>query len=185
MNKLYFDSRRDAEIIAAGGFFCQACLVGKPRAERSLDLRYCQGCYEFLKEEMERIDSKTNCLELVEGKDIVQKSPEKALDGTLRGDIIKRGVVVGVSVGGGIMSTLKGKKTGVDTISPPVPSVKAAKRGPKHRQLPEGLIKQLAKKDMGSKAIAAKLKRDKGITVSYKTVQRVLSGERKQPAFQI
>ena len=108
ISRTYFDSRRDAEIIAAGGFFCQACLVGKPATERSPDLRYCQGCYEFLKEESERISSKTNCLEPVEGKDIVQKSPEKAQDGHFKGDIIKRGVVVGASVEGEIMSTAEG-----------------------------------------------------------------------------
>jgi len=35
---------------------------------------------------------------------------------------------------------------------------------------------------MGSKAIAAKLKAEQHIGVSYKTIQRLLSGERKQLA---
>lgn len=110
INRTYFDSRRDAEVITAGGFFCQACLVGKPVEERSMDSRYCQGCYEFLKEELKKVIPKTNCLELVMGKDTSQKHHEKAQDSTVKGDIIKRRVVVGVSAGVGIMSTVEGIK---------------------------------------------------------------------------
>lgn len=185
ISRTYFDSRRDAEVITAGGFFCQACLVGKPAEERSVDSRYCQGCHEFLKEETEKVVPRTNCLEIVGGKDIIQKSLEKAQGGTFKGDIINKRGVVGVKVGSGIMSTVERVKTETDAISSSPPSVEGVKRGPKQRRLPEGLIKQLARRDMGSKSIAAKLKRDKGITVSYKTIQRVLSGERKQLAFPI
>lgn len=60
-----------------------------------------------------------------------------------------------------------------------------AKRGPKHRRLPEDLIKQFADEGMGSKAIAAKLKTEFSITVSYKTIQRILSGKRRQLALPI
>jgi hypothetical protein len=45
---MQFDIKRDLEIIAAGGFWCKACCVGRPAAERSPDERYCQGCYEYL-----------------------------------------------------------------------------------------------------------------------------------------
>lgn len=48
-----FDAKRDRVIVAAGGFFCRACLVARPATERSLDKRYCQGCYEFLTAEAE------------------------------------------------------------------------------------------------------------------------------------
>ncbi len=41
--------KQDNEIIAAGGFWCHACLVGKPVGKQSLDPRYCQGCYESIK----------------------------------------------------------------------------------------------------------------------------------------
>ena len=75
-----------------------------------MDSRYCQGCYEFLKEELKKVISKTNCLELVMGKDTSQKHHEKAQDSTDKGDIIKRRVVVGVSAGVGIMSTVEGIK---------------------------------------------------------------------------
>ena len=48
MKNRYFDIKRDMAIAKAGGFFCQACLVGKPAGEQSPDGRYCQGCYAFL-----------------------------------------------------------------------------------------------------------------------------------------
>ena len=51
---------------------------------------------------------------------------------------------------------------------------------PKHyekRELPEELIRQLYSEGMGSRAIASTLKK-RAIIVSYKTIQRILSGER-------
>ncbi|MBU2534640.1 MAG: hypothetical protein KKD83_00545 [Chloroflexi bacterium] len=48
----------------------------------------------------------------------------------------------------------------------------------KKRELPEEVIKQLYAEGIGSKAIASRLKAKRGINVSYKTVQRVLSGKR-------
>ena len=44
-----FDIKRDLEIIKDGGFFCQACVVGKD--DQSPDPRYCQGCYGLLLQE--------------------------------------------------------------------------------------------------------------------------------------
>lgn len=46
-----FDIKKDMTIIEAGGFFCQACLTGKPIDDISPDERYCQGCHDFLKGE--------------------------------------------------------------------------------------------------------------------------------------
>jgi len=37
-----FDIVRDLKTIEDGGFFCQACLVGKDKAAISPDPRYCQ-----------------------------------------------------------------------------------------------------------------------------------------------
>jgi hypothetical protein len=51
----YFSTQRDNEVIIASGFFCEACLVGKPVGEQSPDSRYCKGCYEFLVKEAEMI----------------------------------------------------------------------------------------------------------------------------------
>ena len=71
------------------------------------------------------------------------------------------------------MSTSDDKKTTVDIIKPLVAKVTRGKRGPKHRDLPRDLIRQLAGEGMGSKAIASQLKREQGIAVSYKTIQRI------------
>lgn len=46
-----FDIKKDNAVIAAGGFWCNACCVGRPAAEQSPDLRYCRGCYDILKKE--------------------------------------------------------------------------------------------------------------------------------------
>ena len=46
-----FDIKRDKAIIEAGGFWCSACLSGKPANEQSPDPRYCQGCFKFLLDE--------------------------------------------------------------------------------------------------------------------------------------
>jgi hypothetical protein len=82
------------------------------------------------------------------------------------------------------MSTLNDKKSEVDIIQPPVgkvtrekqPIKTEAKRGPKHKALPRELISQWAGEGMGSKAIASKLYSELSIKVSYKTIQRLLSG---------
>ncbi|MBA7573493.1 hypothetical protein ES708_15291 [subsurface metagenome] len=50
-----FDIARDIKVIEDGGFFCQACVVGKDKAAISPDPRYCQDCFDILREERERI----------------------------------------------------------------------------------------------------------------------------------
>ena len=71
------------------------------------------------------------------------------------------------------MSTLKDKIFTVDIIRPRI-----GKRGPRKKELPDDKIKQLHRDGIGAKAIATHLKREQGIDVSYKTIQRLLSGER-------
>ena len=73
----------------------------------------------------------------------------------------------------------------MDIIHPADAIRTRGKRGPKHRRLPADLIRQLAAEGMGSKAIAARLKAEPGVKVSYKTIQRIISGERKQLALPI
>lgn len=65
----------------------------------------------------------------------------------------------------------------VDIIKPLDDTKARAKRVPKHRELPEDLIMRLSSKGMGSKAISTKLE-EHGVVVSYKTIQRILLGER-------
>ena len=77
------------------------------------------------------------------------------------------------------MSTLESQEIEVDIIQAPNAIRPSGKRGPKHKDLPEDLIKQMADDGMGAKAIATRLKVEFDIHVSYKTIQRVLSGVRK------
>ena len=51
MNDGYFNIKRDNQIVAAGGFFCLSCLVGRTIEEISPDPWYCKGCFEYLSEE--------------------------------------------------------------------------------------------------------------------------------------
>jgi len=159
VNRDYFDVKQDIQIINAGGFFCQACLVGKPAQEQSPDPRYCQGCYVFLLKEAATESSRR----FADWKP--RKSPKEAAQ-------VSQDMRT-------IMSTLDYQKSQVDIIQSSVGKVTRAKRGPKHRDLPGDLIRRLAAESMGSKAIATKLRKEQGIPVSYKTIQRVLSGERK------
>ncbi len=152
----------DLEIIRAGGFFCQTCIVAKPASEQSPDERYCQGCYALLLKEAEMLSpGKRPAWIPHKGEIGHQKSIQVSEDMVLN------------------MSTLSGRKIEVDIIQPSVAKVTRGKRGPKHKALPHELIKQWASEGMGSKAITSKLKEELGIKVSYKTIQRVLSGERK------
>ena len=148
------------------GFFCHACLEDKLAPEVSPDSRYCQGCYDFLLKEAE-MDSRRG---VGDWKPI--KPYNKAEIGGEKTAQVSNPMRT-------IKSTLEGEKSKVDIIQPRVASGATKKRGRKFKHLPEDFIKQLADKGMGSKAIATQLKREHGIDVSYKTIQRVLSGERK------
>ncbi len=164
MTANYFDIKQDKQFPC----FCQACLVDKTASELSPDPRYCQGCYDFLLKEAEmlpdnkhpkwvpRAQSKKDSTGKNSGQKVIQVSQDVVLN----------------------MSTLNDKKTEVDIIQPSVTKVTREKRGPKQKVLPHELIKKWAGGGMGSKAIASKLNNELGIKVSYKTIQRLLSGER-------
>jgi len=142
-------------------FFCFTCLEDKDRKELSPDPRYCQGCYDFLLKEAEILPGgKRPAWIPKEGKIGHQKSIQVSQDVVL------------------IMSTLNDKRIEVDIIQPSVAKVTRVKRGPKQKPLPQELIEQWAGEELGSKAIASKLNNELGIKVSYKTIQRLLSGER-------
>ena len=70
-------------------------------------------------------------------------------------------------------STLNPIKSRVDFFRP-----RGRPKTYKKRLLPDDKIKQLHHEGMGAKAIATQLKTEQGIDVSYKTIQRVLSGQR-------
>ena len=153
-----FDVKRDNELIAAGThFWCEACLAARPLDDRSPDVRYCQGCYDFLLKEAAMLTGHIKKPTWMPCKNGQQNQPHVS------------------PYGGGIMSTLGEEKIEVDIIQPSVAKVTHGKRGPKPKVLPHDLIKKWAGEGMGSKAIASKLKTDHSITVSYKTIQRILA----------
>ena len=158
-NSGYFSSEHDKAIIDAGGFFCEACSVGKPAGEMSPDPRYCQGCYEFLLKEVELLPASKRPKWIPKAQRVGSKSIPVPQDEVL------------------IMSTVKSKNIEVDIIHPLGATRSIVKRGPKHRELPEDIIRQLAGEGMGAKAIATMLTGE-GVEVSYKTIQRLLSGQR-------
>jgi hypothetical protein len=156
-----FDIKRDNELIAAGThFWCEACLVARPLDDRSPDERYCQDCYDFLRKEAEMLTGHIKKPTWIPCKNGQKNQPHVS------------------PYGGGNMSTLGEEIIEVDIIQPSVAKVTRGKRGPKPKVLPNELIKQWAGEGMGSKAIASKLNNELDIEVSYKTIQRVLSGER-------
>lgn len=156
-----FDIKRDNELIAVGShFWCQGCLVARPLDDHSPDPRYCLMCYEFLSKEAAML----NKWKL---PDWVPK-PQRGEETT--GDIPQHSPR--------IMSTVADRKSRVDIIRPSVGGITRKKRGPKHRELPEEVIKELSEQGLGSKAISTRLRETQGIEVSYKTIQRILSGQR-------
>ena len=159
-----FSTKPDISLKETSSFWCHACLDDKFIAEQSFDPRYCFGCCEFLLWEAELLPPTKRPAWIPKPQD--DKKPPKNL------------YQVPV-VGSGNMSTLTDKKFEVDIINPPVTNRTFGKRGPKRKDLPRKIIEHLASEGMGSKAIASRLNNELGIKVSYKTIQRLLSRERK------
>lgn len=154
----------------AGGFWCHTCLISHPAAEQSPDSRYCQGCYEFLLKEAEMDTSRRGG----DWKPVLNSYKPLTTSETTPQKVAKVSQPMRQ-----IKSTVGGRKIEVDKIQPSVAARAVLKRGPKHKALPQELVKQWASEGTGSKAIASKLKSELGIKVSYKTIQRLLSGERE------
>jgi len=158
-NNGYFDSERDGELIKGGGYFwCSTCLVARPLDDLSPDPRYCQGCYGFLLKEVEMLSS---------GKHpqwVPRTSPKpirQLVQPSSGGCHNYTHTPLGSPMESGIMATVKGK------------------RGPKRRaDLPAEMIMQWASEGMGSKMIASKLKAELNITIGFRTVARIIAGQR-------
>jgi len=133
----------------------------------SPDPRYCQSCYDSLLIEAE-IDSSRRHADWkpIQPYKEAEKEGEKVAQ-----------VFPDIRI---IKSTLEGEKTTVDIIPPSVAKRTIGKRGPKYRVLPDGIIRQLNANGMGSRAIATTLKKEHGISVSYKTIQRAISHQHSQ-----
>lgn len=160
--KGYFDITRDNH---KSPFFCQACLVGKLLSERSeKDIRYCNECQPVIEYEYSLLSDRSH------SKRYKPIKPETSFEAS-------EAAHVDMDTGEEKtkMSTSNENIVTVDNFVP-----RGRPKTYKKRELPEELIKQLHNNDegLGSKAIASKLKAEQGIDVSYKTIQRILAGQR-------
>ena len=137
--------------------FCWACSTGKTEQEMSpKDPRYCILCQRIIEEEYALVAEHTGRKSRYKPVAYIEKDTTK--------EKTKK-------------STLNQTSAKVDNFNP-----RGRPKVYKKRSLPEDKIKHLHQQGMGAKAIASQLKRECGIIVSYKTIQRVLSGERKETA---
>jgi len=165
----YFDAKRDTEIINNDGFFCQACLVGRPMAERSPDLRYCHSCCDFLLEEAQMITSHRR-------PKWIPKVPNAKQNG---GEVTQKTAQV-LGVGD------KQKEVLVDTKSKNAHAYqnltlgrsKVNVGGRPKKDVPIRLIKELSKGGLSIGGIVKELK-TQGCILGTTTVSRVLSGQRQ------
>jgi hypothetical protein len=142
-------------------FFCDGCLAHWSFEDQSPDARYCLYCYDFLMEEAKL---------LPEGKK-PRWVPNPA-------KYPNQKVIQGVTDVSPILSTLDDENFEVDKITPPADISTFRKRGRKRIALPEKKILKLASQGMGSKQIAAKLW-GQGIAANYRTIARIISGQRQ------
>ena len=156
-----FNIKHDLEIVSAGGFFCQGCLIGKPTQDKSLDDRYCRVCFTFLLAEARLLEGRRPSWvprTTKEPPNKADKGPQNNVQTRSGNDKPYTGLPIGVQEVSTILST-------VET------------RGRKQIPLPLDRIDQLTKEGMGSKAIASTLKAE-GIRANYRTVARVINGRR-------
>jgi hypothetical protein len=159
--KEYFERMYQPELKATGTyFFCHSCLVHRPLDDRSPDERYCQLCCDFLLDEAALLDPKKR-------GQWVPKISDKNRHHIPQDEVV-------------IMSTINSDEIPSGHNSPAArPEKQISKRGPKFRDdIPTDFVNELASQGKGPKAIAGILK-GKGIAVSYKTIQRTLSGQRE------
>jgi hypothetical protein len=158
MEGTYFDFTRDKKF----SYFCQGCLVGKTEEYISKkDVRYCITCQPLVEKGYDQLRQKYT--------PIPYNGQNHREDTHINADIQ---IPIGEQ---------KTKMSTLNSTSPTVDNFRWMGRPKvyKKRLLPEDKINQLNKEGIGAKAIATYLKTEADIFVSYKTVQRVLSGERR------
>ncbi len=72
-----FSIEQDIKVCQDGGFFCEGCLIGKPRGELSPDEKHCKDCYDVLKQEVAVVGDKRLPIPLPDSEDIVSELPHK------------------------------------------------------------------------------------------------------------
>ena len=153
----YADLSDTKNLVASksGMFWCYTHLADLPLEKQSSDPRYCKECFEILKVEAADLRSTGHLRRQWWLPQTTKLSVKETAHVVERHD--------------GNMSTVKAKNSTVDKLSRSV----APRPGPKSKDLPMDLIKQLISEGQGSKVIAKRLTAD-GIPVSYKTIQRLL-----------
>lgn len=154
-NKLVKIEGRDYYLMDESGkyFFCRACLRTLPLKDMSSkDARYCGFCQEIVEAEyLIRAESRQTTLAAL------YKPVKRALDaekaGTKNIQVDNQGTLI-------------------------CPNGRGAK---KRQDLPEDLIIEMDRNGKSSRVISEYLNISMGIEVSYRTIQRITAGRRKQP----
>ena len=164
----YFDIKRDIELSSNGGFFCAACLIGKPADDMSPDSHYCLGCYEVLSDEAALVSH----LSKASWKPVISdsyKTVEAISEGENKGDVI--------------FDMGKEREVLVHTNSDNAQAYQNLPRdivfdlgGRPKKDVPVKLIHKLAER-LSYKQIVKELK-EQGYSISPMTISRVLTGQR-------
>lgn len=164
----YFDIERDKTYPC----FCEACLSGKTEVEMSeRDTRYCKECQVSIESDYKLSGRKY--IPLVVN---IESNLAPSSNATINKISLENteGRELHIEQGKTKMSTLNSPSPTVDIFRP-----RGRPKTYQKRPLPDDKIKQLHSEGIGVKAITTQLKKEQGVDVSYKTIQRVLSGERK------
>lgn len=174
-NEDYFSCKCDRAIIGAGGFYCQACLMGRPAGEQSPDPRYCQRCYEFLLEEASLLHptKRPKWIPKTEVIGIPQQCSNAFLDAENNKPME--------------IHTDKQKEVLLHTKdvtshayqNPTLGRPKTNIGGRPKKDVPVELIHKLSEEGLSIGRIVKELKRQ-GQSISAMTISRVLTGERRQ-----
>lgn len=151
----YFEKAYRPELARVGThFLCLACLVHKPKDDRSEDSRYCQSCFDFLIDEVKASDT----------RDVLRKSrwmPKKDAD-KRRAKTIRQGIPL----------TQVFAQPNSDNKKP-----NAISGGRPAKDLPVEKINTMSDSGMKVPEILRQLKAD-GVEISKRTIYSILAGQR-------
>lgn len=154
----YFDELYRPELAKAGThFFCQSCLVHRPMDDKSGDSRYCQGCYDFLAEEMRMAKEGGR-----KKADWWPAMPETPPDRRQKAPIAEKAVTKLPQV------VLDTSANGGEVLS---------QGGRPRKDIPLERIKDMVAQGAGITEIMRELK-SQGISVSRRTIFRLLAGQK-------
>ena len=159
----YFSIKRDLEIEGDGGFWCEACLLGKPSSERSHDRRYCNFCYDLLTEEAKLDKSWSRA-----GWKPITSPPHQAVEGKTEG-------LKPMTYPSGQAEVLTRSNTPPNhALQNPTRNPRINPGGRPRKEAPTKDIKKLSKQGLGTRDIAREL------NLSPSMVSRTLAGKRKE-----